>query len=75
MGTGQVWVREGQEVSGGPPWGLTQGHSYSKQTQRQTDPVRAASRRVAVVTGEGTIAARRERLVAPGAGGVRHQEM
>lgn len=32
MGTGQVWVREGQEVSGGPPWGLTQGQSYSKQT-------------------------------------------
>ena len=52
----QVWVREGQEVSGGPPWGLTRGQSYSKQTARtgQTDPVGAASRRVAVVTGEGT---------------------
>ena len=36
----------------------------------QTDPVRAASRGVAVVTGQGTTAARRERLEAPGAHGV-----
>lgn len=31
MGTGQVWVREGQKMSGGPPWGLTRGQSYSQQ--------------------------------------------
>ena len=75
------WPGLGEGGPGGE-WGSTLGADAGAELLKadvadsgQTDPVRAASRRVAVVTGEGTIAARRERLVAPGAGGVRHQEM
>lgn len=62
-------VRSGEGGPGGE-WGSTLGADTGAELLEadgadsgQTDPVRAASRRVAVVTGEGTVAARRERLV------------
>lgn len=73
VGTGQVWVEGGPEDEWGSTLGADGGRvtADGALTPGQTDPVRAASRGVAVVTGQGDHSCQeREELVAPERRGV-----